>query len=190
MAVLFIEGIRGASPRHWQRWLARELDARGDLYSFPDMPEWDLHVETWLALLRTSLRHMRSDGPIVVLAHSCGASLWLHHAATWTDDLPRAERVLLVAPPGPNWVEPAGAGFVPTPLNREGVAAAAASTRLVAGTGDFFIRESEARSYAAALGIDIDVIPEGGHLTVEDGFGAWPAARDWVLEGTVPLRGW
>ena len=33
---------------------------------------------------------------------------------------------------------------------------------------------------AAALKVDLDVIPGGGHLDGDAGYGAWPAVREWV----------
>jgi hypothetical protein len=33
---------------------------------------------------------------------------------------------------------------------------------------------------AAALQVDLDVIPGGAHLNTEAGYGPWPAALDWV----------
>jgi hypothetical protein len=33
------------------------------------------------------------------------------------------------------------------------------------------------------LGLHHHVIPGAGHITVEDGFGAWPAILGWCLDG-------
>jgi uncharacterized protein len=37
------------------------------------------------------------------------------------------------------------------------------------------------------LGILGDVLPGAGHLNPETGFGPWPAAEAWCLDGDRPL---
>ena len=36
--------------------------------------------------------------------------------------------------------------------------------------------------YGEPLGLDCDVLPGAGHLTIEDGFGPWPAVLAWALD--------
>ena len=83
MHVLLVHGMTGAGPWHWQQWLAaqlRERDVRVDLPSLPDPDRPAL--DRWLPVLRDRLMAVPPEAELVVAAHSCGAVLWLHHAAT------------------------------------------------------------------------------------------------------------
>ena len=184
--VLLLHGHTGSGPRHWQSWLAGELANLGGVVDVPTFTDPDRpDLEVWL----TELRHHLEAAPTgerVALAHSCGASLWLHHAARLTDDHAdlalRFDRVLLVAPPGPAWHHPDVHGFTPAPLDPAGVRRAASWTQLVVGGDDAACSVDDAVEMAARLKVDLDVVPGGGHLNTEAGYGPWPAVRKWVAD--------
>ncbi|MFL6126200.1 RBBP9/YdeN family alpha/beta hydrolase [Actinophytocola sp.] len=181
--VLLLHGHMGAAPPHWQSWLAHELDETGcdvdvPQFSEPDQPRLDV----WLAELRSQLVAAPVGTERIVLAHSCGAALWLHHAARLADPVLRFDRVLLVAPPGPRWRHPDVHGFNPAPLDAAGVRRAASWTQLVVGDDDQACSVDEAVDMASALKVDLDVIPEGAHLDGHAGYGPWPSVRDWVAD--------
>ncbi len=185
-AFLILHGFGGSGPDHWQTWLAGELERRRERVAYPTLPAPDAPgLEEWLTALDEKLLGLR-DQNIVVLAHSCGALLWLHHAARRVP-ASRVDRVLLVAPPGPDWRDPAVHGLSPAPLDRDGVARAAGATRLVYGTGDPYGSIAEARAGAAELEIPADEIPGGGHLNTAAGYGPWDAVLAWALDASVPL---
>jgi predicted alpha/beta hydrolase family esterase len=150
----------------------------------PDRPD----LSTWLAELRAHLELAAGAAERLVLAHSLGATLWLHHAAGRFDRRLRVNRVLLVAPPGPNWHEPDVVGFHPAPLDRAGLRQASGSTRLVVGSDDPACSATEAVRMATTLGVDLDVIPHAGHLNTASGYGPWPAVLDWARTAATPLR--
>jgi predicted alpha/beta hydrolase family esterase len=179
--VLLLHGHMGAAPPHWQSWLAHELAGTGcdvdvPQFSEPDQPKLD----TWLAELRHQLEAAPRDTERIVLAHSCGAALWLHHAAN--NPQIRFDRVLLVSPPGPRWRHPDVHGFAPAPLDAAGVRRAAGWTQLVVGDDDQACSVDEAVDMASALKVDLDVIPGGAHLDGHAGYGPWPAVQEWVAD--------
>lgn len=188
---LILHGLGGSGPTHWQNWLAGELAHHGgsvDLpqFSAPDAPE----LPVWLAELRSHLAAMPESGAVerVVVAHSLAGLLWLHHAAGQFDEALRVDRVLLVAPPAPDFAdEPLISGFLHPVLDPTAVRRAAVSTRLVVGEGDPYCTLTQAKALAEALRIDLDVIVGGAHLNVDAGYGPWPAALKWVRSGRVPL---
>lgn len=181
--VLLLHGHMGAGPPHWQSWLAHELAETGCDVDVPQLSEPDRpRLDVWLAELRHQLETAPSTGERVVLAHSCGATLWLHHAARLADTALRFDRVLLVSPLGPRWHHPDVHGFTPAPLDAAGLRRAAGWTQLVVGDADPACDIDEAVDMAAALKIDLDVIPGGGHLDGDAGYGPWPAVRDWVAD--------
>lgn len=100
----------------------------------------------------------------------------------------RVDRVLLISPPSPSVLaaheEIAAFGHVrpdPGPLR-----AAAGSTRLVHGDNDQYCPEGATTAYAA-LDLDADVIPHGGHLDPHSGYGTWPSVRAWCHNPTTRL---
>lgn len=188
--VLLVHGFTGAGPWHWQTWLAGELVGREISVDLPEFPDPDHPVlDRWLPVLRSHLAAAPPGKEVVVLAHSCGTTLWLHHAAQADSRRYRVDRVLLVAPPARVWTHPDVHGFHPAPLDPEGIRRAAGETRLVAGADDPYCPLAEARAIASALRIDMDVVPGGQHLNTDAGYGPWPAVLDWVLDPGVRITG-
>ncbi|MET9376327.1 alpha/beta hydrolase [Streptomyces sp. NPDC002992] len=165
-------------PGHWHHWLAGRLAERGHEVRYPQLPEPDAPVlDDWLAALREHLEPP-ADGAFVVVAHSLSVLLWLHAAARTPDDLP-VDRVLLVAPPSPAVTAsiPEIAGFA------EGLDLSAvrlkAPARLVYAAGDPYCPEGADVPYGIPLGLDSDLVPGGGHLTPDSGYGEWPSVLRW-----------
>ena len=188
MHVLLVHGMTGSGPWHWQQWLAGRLpehDVRVDLPVLPD-PDHPV-LGDGLPALRRRLEAVPADAELVVVAHSCGVALWLHHAATIDAGMRRADRVLLVAPPDPEWNHPDVRGLTPYPIDARSLRRAGGVTRLVAGTGDPFLPVHSAHSLADALQVELDVIPDGEHLNTDAGYGPWPSMLRWVLYDSVPV---
>ncbi len=186
--VLLLHGLTGAGPGHWQSWLAHELAGAGatvevPVFSDPDSPALD----TWLAELTHHLEAAPADARRVVVAHSLGATLWLHHAARTAGHALRVDAVLLAAPLGTGWHHPDVRGFVPSPLDPAGVRRAAGWTQLATGEDDAYLPVDEAVAMAAALKVDLDVIPSGGALDSRTGYGSWPCLLDWVRDRRTRL---
>jgi len=173
---IVLHGWQGSGPGHWQSWLAGRLEP----VAYPALPDPDRpRLAPWLAALRDELA--RAAPEPVVLCHSLGSVLWLHHAATRAPDDPRAGRVLLVAPPCACADVPELADFFPVPRDPAAIAAAAAETRLVTSDRDPYCPEGAPRAYGAPLGVPTDLVPGGGHLNADAGYGPWPALEAWVL---------
>jgi serine hydrolase len=175
---VLVPGWQGNGPGHWQLWLADELRSAGREVRFPDVADVDHpELDDWLSALRTTLADLPSDG-FDVIAHSLGAVLWLHHVAA-PGDSPRAARVLLVAPPSPSTTIEEIAGFFPPPMDVDTVRHGADGTVLVAGDEDPYLPEGIAAAYGLPLKIATTVVPGGGHLNLDAGYGEWPAVADW-----------
>ena len=173
---LILHGYEGSGPEHWQSWLAERLRGAGAIVAYPDLPSpFTPALPAWRAALEAELSAL-PDGPTVI-AHSLACILWLHHCAR--PGAAPAGRVLLVAPPSIGGAPPPIHPFFPVALDRERVAATAAETRLVCAPDDPYCPEDAARVYGEPLGIPVDVLPRGGHVNVESGYGPWPAAEAW-----------
>lgn len=174
---LLLHGLEGSGPTHWQTWLADRLRQRGEQVSFPSLPEADNpRLDRWLVALREEIERLPAE--TTVLCHSLGCLLWLHHAAR--SPAPAVARALLVAPTQPDEDDPQSPGFRPTPLDREGVAAAARETLLVCSTDDPWGPPETATRIAEAIGVPIDWLTEAGHIN-PPGYGPWPAVEAWAL---------
>jgi uncharacterized protein len=173
-----IPGWHGSGEGHWQTWLEEQLQAAGRERRRPAFTDLDHpDPQDWLAALRATLADLPADGYDVV-AHSLGAVLWLHHVATASDS-PRAARVVLVAPPSPRTTIPEIAAFFPAPMDIDTVRHSADGTVLVASDNDPYLPEGIAAAYGLPLKIATTVLPGGGHVNVESGYGEWPAMLAW-----------
>ena len=86
-------------PEHWQHWLTERLREEGAQVVYPQLPDPDApRPEVWLEELRRFLTQLHGEVRVVI-AHSLGTLLWLHHARDGGDPV---DRVLLVHPPGPS----------------------------------------------------------------------------------------
>jgi len=161
---LILHGLEGSGPGHWQRWLEQRLRDAGHEVRFPDLPDPSRpRLDAWLEALA---EHRAPRGGEVVLAHSLGSVLWLHHRARGG---PPAERALLVAPPSAASGVQEIQGFFPCP-------ATADDARFVASDEDPYCPEGAARLYDGPL----DLVPGGGHLNPDAGYGPWPWVEAWA----------
>lgn len=166
-------------PGHWHHWLAGRLAERGHEVRYPQLPEPDAPVlADWLAALRAQLARPAGGDEFVVVAHSLSVLLWLRAAAVDPDGLD-VDRVLLVAPPSPAVTAsiPEIAEFA-AGLDL-GAVRLKAPARLVYAAGDPYCPEGADVPYGTPLGLDMDVIPGGAHLTPDSGYGEWPSALAW-----------
>ena len=168
---LILHGWLGNGPEHWQRWLTQRLRDAGETVSYPALPDPERpRPGAWLAAVDAELD--RLPGPPVVLCHSLACLLWLHHA----DRAPAPGRALLVAPPsattGIEELEP----FFPAPAGP----VLAPGSRVVCSDDDPYCPEGAASVYGR-LGVPVDVVPGGGHLNADTGYGPWPEVEAWSL---------
>jgi predicted alpha/beta hydrolase family esterase len=177
---LILHGLEGSGPEHWQSWLAGRLADAGERVSYPDLPDpFAPQLGPWLEALDAALDGLgdgRADA--TVLCHSLSCALWLHHAAR--AEATPVRRVLLVAPPslgaGVAAIEP----FFPIPLDAAAVASAARETRLVASDNDPYCPEGAIALYAGPLGVRSELLPGGGHVNTDAGYGPWPGVEAWA----------
>jgi predicted alpha/beta hydrolase family esterase len=179
MAFLLIHGLEGSGPEHWQSRLAAALQERGHDVAYPALPDADHpRVDRWLEALDAELAGL-PESETTVLCHSLGSLLWLHHAARRSAS--QVARALLVAPTQPDEEDPDSVGFRPTPLDRDGVAAAARETRLVCSTNDPWCPPQTSQRIGDTIGVPIDWLENAGHINTDAGYGPWPAVEAWAL---------
>jgi uncharacterized protein len=178
---LILHGLEGSGPGHWQTWLAARLRADSERVAYPDLPDADMpSLQGWRDVFAAELEAL-PEGEVVLVCHSLACLLYLHHVA---DGGPQADRVLLVAPPSESAGVAAIAAFFPVPLP-----ALQHGARLVCSDDDPYCPEGAATLYGEPLAIPVDLVPGGGHLNPEAGYGPWPEVEAWCLGGDRPLSG-
>ena len=175
---LILHGIENRRPpEHWQHRLAEDLRGRGEQVQYPQLPRTNAPpFDEWDDLLRAELAQM-GDAERIVVCHSLGSTLWLRAAAAGGVT---ADRVLLVAPPSRRVTLRVAPSFAAGGrIDLDAAARAADSYDLVCSDADPYNPEGESRAVAASLGARLHEIAGAGHLAVADGYGPWPAARQW-----------
>lgn len=184
---LVLHGVENWRPReHWQWWLTDELRRRGEQVLYPQLPSPSSPaLDEWLAVLRAELAQL-GDGERIVVAHSCGAVLWLL-AAPELESERRVDRAVLVAPPGPSAFVAPYRAFLPLGIDSDAVARASRALPLVVSSdNDPYCPEGlegYRSTYTRSLGLQHHIIPAAGHLSPGEGYGPWPAILDWCLSG-------
>jgi predicted alpha/beta hydrolase family esterase len=144
---------------------------------YPDLPEpFDPQPDEWLAALRPELDAL--EGERIVLCHSLACLLWMLHAREGANGA--ADRVLLVAPPCTDAIA-AVARFRPDGVTAEHLLTAAGATRMLCSEVDPYCPRGAAVVFGDPLALDYEVIPGGGHLNTDAGYGAWPDVERWAL---------
>jgi hypothetical protein len=190
---LLLHGVENHRPAgHWQWWLADQLRGRGEQVLYPQLPSPSSPaLDEWLAVLHGELAQL-GDGERIVVAHSCSVALWLLAAPSITS-AERVDRVALIAPPGLSAFIAPYRAFLPVGIDRAAVARASRSAPIVVTSdNDPYCREGlegYQATYTDALGLDHVVIPGAGHLSMDEGYGPWPAILEWCLEGSSQWRG-
>src|SRR5207302_9014987 len=127
-------------------------------------------------------------GERIVVAHSCSVALWLLAAPEIAPE-ERVERVALIAPPGPSAFTAPYRAFLPIGIDQPAVQRASRQPPfLVTSDADPYFPEGlEAyrETYTKVLGLEHHVIRGAGHLSVDDGYGPWPAILKWCLNGAT-----
>ncbi|MGP3925963.1 RBBP9/YdeN family alpha/beta hydrolase [Streptomyces sp. 8N616] len=186
---LLLHGWQNHRPAgHWQHWLADRLTGLGHAVDYPQLPDPEHpDLERWLAELRTRLSRLHGRERIVI-CHSLACALWLHAVARDAVPVP-VDRVLLVAPPSPGFLERNGevAEFTPPPVTAAQLSAAAKYTRIVADDDDPCCPEGATESFGQPLGCDVNLLAGAGHVSIPDGYGPWPSVLDWCLDPTARI---
>ena len=164
--VLVIPGWNGSGAGHWQTlWEEqypnfRRVEQRN--WTRPPRAEWVARIEEDVE---------RTDGPVVLVAHSLGCLAVAH----WAAESRRRQRIrgaFLAAPP---WLTDSAASprelddFLPMPLSRLPFPA-----RFVASENDPYLPLEVASRLATAWDSDFVNVGKQGHINIASGHGPWP----------------
>jgi uncharacterized protein len=175
---LILHGLENwRPPEHWHRRLADSLRARGEQVFYPQFPNAQApRYDEWRELLLAEL-DMLGDGERVVVCHSLGCTLWLLAAPE-----PPVDRLLLVAPPGRRAIVRLAPSFADQRLDLAAAERSARDVTVVCSDSDPYNPGGHASALAERIGARLEMIPGAGHLSVDDGYGSWPAVEAWCVD--------
>lgn len=179
---LILHGLENhRAPQHWQFLLAAHLVEQGHNVRYPALPMPDTpELTAWLTTLDRE-RYELTSSRLTVVCHSLSCLLWFH-AASRGGAL--VDRVLLVSPPASDAVPDSGATFRLTAFDPAPVSASAREIHIAASDADPYNPAGAQSLYGVPLGVTATIVPGGGHLTPDTGYGPWPWALQWCLAGT------
>ncbi len=171
--LLIVPGWQNSGPDHWQSRWERQLKTARRV----EQADWEYPLkDEWVARLVHEVG--AASRPVVLIAHSCGATAVAHAAQAMNAD--RIAGAFLVAPPDmevmDGWPANEG-GFAPTPLTPMPF-----PSILVASSDDPYCTLEKSRAFADAWGSTFIDAGPAGHINTESGHGPWP-------EGLMQL-GW
>ncbi len=162
-------GWQNSGPHHWQTLWQERL---GLAASRVEQQDWMVpQREPWVSTLVRAIQ--QSPRPVIVIAHSIGCI-----AAVFAVQTARPEALVLAAPAD---AERPGApealqSFAPIPMEPLPV-----PTLLIASNTDPYCSLERARDFAQGWHADLEIVPDGGHLNSDAGFGPWP--EGWQMVG-------
>jgi len=174
--VLFVPGLRGHVPDHWQTLLAAEMPGS---HTVAPLEVDGLSCNARVEALERALAAI--DGPVVLVAHSAGVLMVAHWAARFTRPIAGA---LLATPPDLDapWPEQypqpdvlAANGWTPLPRTPLPFPSIVAASR-----NDHLASMEAVQALAGDWGSTLVDLGEVGHLNPAAGYGPWPGARELI----------
>jgi len=171
--VLFVPGLDGSSPGHWQSIWEREHPE----YRRVQQRDWD-HPDPreWVATLDRAIR--LAEGRVTLVGHSLGCITIARWAAESTVTSVVAAAMLVA--PGDVEASTAPAevrSFAPVPLRPLPF-----HCLIVASTNDPFLTPARARLFADSWGGRLVSIGDAGHIHTAAGYGPWPEGHSMLRE--------
>ena len=125
----------------------------------------------WAGTLERTI--LQAPQPVVVLAHSIGCM-----ATIFAMTKAPIAAAVLVAPADAERSDAPGAlrTFTPIPMKP-----LVSPVLLIASDSDPYCTIDRAQAFAQAWKVDLEIVPGGGHINADAGFGPWP--EGWLMVG-------
>ena len=184
MNFLILHGTLGSPEGNWFPWLAGELEKLGHKTLRPQLPTPEGQTpENWVKVISDTVKSVERES-LIVVAHSMSPLAVCQYLQTLNAPIRACFFVSGFAQKLSDPEEP-----YPT-LNNPFIDKGADWTKVrqncrkficFAGDNDPYVPTAIARDFAAKLGAELNVIPNGGHLNADSGFTQFPQLLDKIL---------
>lgn len=182
MIVLILHGIGGYPGKHWQGWLANELEKQGQKVLMPALPEPD-HPDRkeWLKVVTktlTSVDHQQ----LVIVGHSLGVVTALDYL------IASGQNILGFVSVG-GFFEDYGAELNSYYMRQRAIDMSVVRSLIQEayvyyGDDDPYVPQATLSSLAQGLGVSPRIIKAGGHLNTDSGYTSFPDLLDTIMDMT------
>jgi len=167
---LIIHGTGGSPEGNWFPWLKLKLESQGSKVFCPQFPTPENHsFETWLSKFKEIKSELK--GPTILIGHSLGCAFAFRLIEL---NLIQVKSCILVCPfisrLNLEYYDELNASFVDTEFNWDEIKQNCEYFYGFAGSNDPYVSLETSMCVAIKLGIELEIIENGGHLNSEFGF--------------------
>ena len=168
---MILHGWGGSDFPHWQSWLASKIAKDYGTVSFLKFSSFNTpELGMWK---RELINHLQDFKPDIVICHSLANTLWFHVCNE--KNFEEVSKLYLVAPPSLNCNILELQSFFPVSVPKN---PHAKEILLITSTDDPYMSVEEAKDLQNALGVEMKVLENAGHINSASGYGEW----QWILK--------
>jgi uncharacterized protein len=170
MVIVLVPGYTNSGPEHWQSLIEKKYENVVRV----KQDDWDNPVrQNWIDGLERTIKTINSD--VLLVGHSCGANT----IAQWAElnANPKVKGALLVAPADIDAPDALAEIQVQRPLPKKKISF---PTILVCSDNDEYVSLEKGKELAQDWGSELVILPNGGHIHTDAGFGDWPMGEQLI----------
>lgn len=180
MHILILHGIEGHAGIHWQGWLKKELEKKNHTVYMPELSQSN-HPKRfeWLHEISLQMNDV-SLSKLIIVAHSLSV-------ASALDYIEQADAKVRALISVSGFCEDYGAELNSYFMKEKDIQFSAVNKHLAKayvlfGDNDPYVPQETLTSLAGWLGVQPEIIKEGGHLNSDSGFTTFPRLLEIIEE--------
>lgn len=172
MDVLILHGIDGYAGIHWQGWLKLELEKLGQVIFMPDLPDsGHPHRFEWLQIVKNMMKNV-SLSKLIVIGHSLGVVSALDFIEQADSKI---QSFISVSGFSEDYGSPLNSYFMKEKeIQISDVQKHIHESNVLFGDDDPYVPQEVLYSLAKQLGVQPEIIKNGGHLNTDSGYETFP----------------
>lgn len=180
MSTIFLfHGVGGSMIENWLPWMKKELEHAGHTVITPSFPgSFHPKLDRWMQHLEPYKDQLSGS---VVVGHSLGAALTLRVLERWKPQMHATFLVAAVSGVMENMFDPVMTTFNTAPYDWDTIKRCGGWMHVIHSDNDPYIKLSKAEVLAENLGVELELIPGGGHFNTIAGYKRFPQLRDDIL---------
>ena len=173
MNFLIIHGSYGSKDGNWFPWLKKELENNGHTVYLPQFPvgKDKQNLENWKKIIDELNIPFGND--LIIVAHSIGPSFALSLLEKYQCKICFFVSGFL-ALLGNEEFDVVNKTFVIKPFDWNEIKENCSEFVLYHGENDPYVPLEFAKDFASKIGVELEIIPDGGHLNEEAGYTKFP----------------